>query len=953
MNELCGKVTRFSIDLKWVTPGLNAFFLMGMLSFLNFFQPVQGQTRALDPTFAGGKARVNLSVKLPGTIAETVVEAALQPDGKIVVLFNTREGEIGTNSTSFERYGIGVARFLPNGKLDESFGIRGRVLFDAPWSHFPRAINLNLLPDGKILLSGSCYLEISASSRVFIPFLIRLRPDGTADSSFGQNGSQAYEIKLSPSAPTTDFVLHHTAINQDGSCFLIGKAFGAYVVSLKILPSGLIDAQFGSFGIRRVPLEISAIYQIVAQRDKYVILGKAKAQERFAMFRLHSDFSLDSTFETADVLKVPFSDISSLRVQSFEVSPRGDLLLVIGGSRSSFIDQKPFLLVRFTETGALVNDFGEQGIATIQLPLAQDQAFTPRSITTTADGRYFVAGDFSFKGSLKNFLVVCILPNGLLDQTFGLGGNYGVDFNNGADQADLILTQPDGTLLVLGTSNKEAALLRCWPDGQADPSFGQGSPLILVDRSPLDDTIWDIQTQSDGKILVLSEKLLVRLEPDGQYDQGFGTRGVIMPAFPGTGYVRTLVVQPDGKILAAGSGASLVNTSYAFLIARYLPDGSLDKDFGTQGISRVEFGRFDDVARGVLIQPDGKIVVCGYIVTRDGAREESDLGLTRLLPNGSIDQTFGKEGKIQINNTPFFETLDFLKVQQDGKIVAGGYQITKYNRYSDDEDIVVVRFNPNGTLDTGFGTSGISRVDFSGETDIPCQMQLQPDGKILLAGNMTYAFGAIRLLPNGNLDPKFGSSGKLRFKIFGEGVEYATNIFLHPNGKIMILGQMYTWFGFTTAVVWCNPNGSFDRSSGLNALDVIAPSYGSFIKPEKIDFTQDGKVLVAGYLNNFGGPFAILRWTPDLDRLECHPPQILAAQRDYPGVSLLTTDMNVFSEILVDGKVTSYEVIRFKTEGPQVYRVKLLKKQTKPGKVLKFQLRNQCGDLSPEFSYQY
>ncbi|HND21984.1 MAG TPA: delta-60 repeat domain-containing protein, partial [Acidobacteriota bacterium] len=301
----------------------------------------------------------------------------------------------------------------------------------------------------------------------------------------------------------------------------------------------------------------------------------------------------------------------------------------------------------------------------------------------------------------------------------------------------------------------------------------------------------------------------------------------------------------------------------------------------------------------------------------------------------------------------FFETLDFLQIQGDGKIVAGGYQVTKHNRYSEDEDIVVLRFNPNGTLDTSFGSSGISRVDFSGESDIPFQMQLQPDGKILLAGDMTYAFGAIRLLPNGNLDPKFGSNGKLRFKISGEGVEYATNIFLHPNGKIMILGQMYTWFGFTTAVVWCNPNGSFDRSSGLNALDVIAPPYGSFVKPEKIDFTQEGKVLVAGYLNNSGGPFAIMRWTPDLDRLECHPPQILAAQRDYPGVSLLPTDMNAFSEILVDGKVTPYEVIRFKTEGPQVYRVKLLKKQMKPGKVLKFQLRNQCGDLSPEFSYQF
>ena len=129
------------------------------------------------------------------------------------------------------------------------------------------------------------------------------------------------------------------------------------------------------------------------------------------------------------------------------------------------------------------------------------------------------------------------------------------------------------------------------------------------------------------------------------------------------------MIQSDGKIVV--QGFTSFNGSYRYALARMNPDGTFDKGFGTSGLVSTDFGGGDDFAHALAIQSDGKLVVAGEVFTRDP--DHADFGIARYLPDGTLDASFGNQGGLErIDFFGAFDDAEDLAIQLDGKIVAVG-----------------------------------------------------------------------------------------------------------------------------------------------------------------------------------------------------------------------------------------------------------------------------------------
>ncbi len=268
----------------------------------------------------------------------------------------------------------------------------------------------------------------------------------------------------------------------------------------------------------------------------------------------------------------------------------------------------------------------------------------------------------------------------------------------------------------------------------------------------------------------------------GALDGTFGTGGKVTTDFAGDmDEAHGVVVQADGKFVAAG--VAKTSRSQDFALARYNPDGTLDGTFGTGGKVTTDFNGGDDAAFAVVLQPDGKIVAAGVAKTS----RSQDFALARYNPNGSLDGTFGTGGKVTTDFAGDDDAAFAVALQPDGKIVAAGGAKASYRS----QDFALARYNPNGGLDTTFGTGGKVTTDFAGDTDEAHGVVVQLDGKIVAAGvaNTSRAqdFALARYNPDGGLDTTFGTGGKVTTDFAG-GDDAAFAVALQPDGKIVAAG---------------------------------------------------------------------------------------------------------------------------------------------------------------------
>ena len=413
------------------------------------------------------------------------------------------------------------------------------------------------------------------------------------------------------------------------------------------------------------------------------------------------------------------------------------------------------------------------------------------------------------------------------------------------------------TLPVLLTGSARAG-------GSLDPGFGDGG--IVITNLNGSDFSLAVALQPDGKIVTAGTSdfgfVVIRYNNDGTLDKTFNSVGTVLKDFGQYNIAYGVAIQPDGKILAAGYQQNAVASEAGFsvtpLIARYNSDGSPDASFGSAGIATVSHAPVES-AKALAVQQDGRIVVAGNKILPSGAmRGPSAFTVSRVESDGSMDLTFGSEGKVSTS----FDQVDFLNtivVQPDGKIVAVGDSGATDTGETGGRSVAIARYNADGSLDRGFGSGG-KVVTSRPQGAVGYAAALQADGKLVVTGSNGAQLLLARYNVDGTLDSSFGTGGMIG-PISGEGYSVA----VQSDGKIVVGGSVEGNSGDDFAIFKFNPDGSADSDFGVNGT--MAADLGLSETGRAIAVEPGGRVILAGYVQKDphsvqGTRFALLAYQP-------------------------------------------------------------------------------------------
>jgi uncharacterized delta-60 repeat protein len=382
-------------------------------------------------------------------------------------------------------------------------------------------------------------------------------------------------------------------------------------------------------------------------------------------------------------------------------------------------------------------------------------------------------------------------------------------------------------------------------DGALDASF-DGDGIVTTDFGNAD-LAYAVATQSDDKILVAGytqigqsfDFVLARYLPDGSLDTSFGASGKAITDFFGeVEHASAIAVQPDGKIVVTGLAYHDDNIDFA--LARYTVSGALDVDFGGDGKVTTAFGDYNH-GQAIAIQNDGKLVVAGLTKING----QYDFAVARYLSDGNLDATFGSGGKV-ITDLGGDDYGYSLAIQPDDKLVVAGY-----TDVDGTWDVAIVRYHPNGSLDTTFGDQGVAITDL-GYDDYGYSLALQTDGRITVAGLTDTDDGAdfvlVRYLGDGSLDALFGSGGKVITDLGGDDRGYSLG--LQSDGRLVVAGQVNFNGPYDFGLARYLPNGALDSSMGAGGI--VITDIGDNDLANALVIQSDGHVVVAGYTNISG-----------------------------------------------------------------------------------------------------
>ncbi|MCF8448543.1 MAG: T9SS type A sorting domain-containing protein [Taibaiella sp.] len=394
-----------------------------------------------------------------------------------------------------------------------------------------------------------------------------------------------------------------------------------------------------------------------------------------------------------------------------------------------------------------------------------------------------------------------------------------------------------------------------------DHTFGTGGktflPMVAGDKGHFR----SMAIQPDGKIVVVGNRagasLVVRFKENGTPDSSFGTNGIYRGVDYSVFYDVTL--QPNGKIIAVGNGAApgFTFAQDGFYVVRLNINGTPDNTFGSSGSMAVLVAGNHDDAHAVALQADGKIVVTGKSNSWRAC-------VIRLHSNGSMDSSFGNNGIVTNANGD----MSGLCITTDGKIVVAGYASPFVHDYS----MIILRYLTDGTPDSTFNHTGIvyTLIGEGAGYDGSGKARLQPDGRLLVSG--TGGFGpmpsdllVVRYNTNGSIDETFGNAGIAQVDINGDS-DIGYDICLAPDGRILICGTSLDHAKALIAVACLNTDGTPDYTFGDEGSirnyvrDNIDNGYA-------IALQADWKVVVAGsssigtYPSIYQDP-ALLRYSP-------------------------------------------------------------------------------------------
>ena len=375
-------------------------------------------------------------------------------------------------------------------------------------------------------------------------------------------------------------------------------------------------------------------------------------------------------------------------------------------------------------SGSFDTSFGDSGVVTLAFGSSEEEA---RAIAIQPDGRIIVGGYADLPAG-RLFAVARLLSDGSLDPAFGTDGKLSTSIPGSTwNIVNGLAIQTDGKIIAAG-GYSGFVVARYNANGTLDTSFG-GTGVVTTQAGVSVSVAYSVALQTDGKIIAGGSGdqyspygvrfTLIRYNANGTLDTTFGTGGIAQTLVEGfTATIRSVTLQPDGRIVAGGYAYN--GSNYDFAFARFNADGTLDTTFGTGGTLTAAIGTGDDICYAVQLQTNGKIVAAGYTVS-GGA---SSFALLRFETNGTLDTTFGSGGHV---------TTDFgvasqaygLAIQTNGRIVVAGYAFNL--------GFTLARYLPDGTLDATFGTGGKVSTN-AGGLSLAETLALQVDGKIIAAG---------------------------------------------------------------------------------------------------------------------------------------------------------------------------------------------------------------------------
>jgi uncharacterized delta-60 repeat protein len=426
---------------------------------------------------------------------------------------------------------------------------------------------------------------------------------------------------------------------------------------------------------------------------------------------------------------------------------------------------------------------------------------------------------FTIAGTLATFAAIEVAGIGgrpsRLDPSFGTDGRVVTDFDGSLDEAFAVAVQPNGTIVAAGWSGNaenagDFALARYTRDGRLDPTFGEG-----------------------GKVRTT-----------------FGS------AFLSSEAAHSIVLQPDGKIVAAGwsDAAPPEGAGFDFALARYHADGSLDSSFGIDGRVLTDFGAFDDIANAIALEPNGQIVAAGV--------SGGDFAIARYNRDGSLDATFGVDGIVLTDLGGAYDEARAVAILANGEIVVAGTRTFGF---------ALVRYHEDGSLDASFGNGGQVVTDFGGSGESAYGIALQPHGKIVAAGASGGDFALARYDADGSLDTSFGSSGLVLTDFGSNSFDVSYAVASQSNGTIVAAGSSSSNVpdGLDDfAVARYTRDGTLDQAFGTGGLALIdfgSPSAGEAAFAVAVQ--PNGNVVVAGRSSGGGSTdFSIARYTSILSR---------------------------------------------------------------------------------------
>lgn len=405
--------------------------------------------------------------------------------------------------------------------------------------------------------------------------------------------------------------------------------------------------------------------------------------------------------------------------------------------------------------------------------------------------------------------------------------------------------------------------------GVVDTSFGGGVVRQAVDNG--EDYANAVAVQADGKVIVAGSSVttggtvvsLLRFNRDGGLDATFGTGGKVLTAIGTLGgdVAQAVAVQADGKILVAGASDQGA-TGLDFAVVRYKADGSLDTTFGTGGKVVADFAGDADRAEALLVQADGRIVVGGEANTGTGAGGRGvDFALLRLNADGTPDAGFGTQGKVltpvgATTATDVLHALAIEGVQGEGRIVAVGGE----------GDFRAVRYHPDGTLDTDFGTRGKIVGLFDSAIGGARAVTVLPTGELVIAGHVNHHFAAVRLTASGALDASFGTGGRFEQALVANWNE-VTAMVRQDDGKLILGGWAYAGTGSSGdfAALRLNADGTLDAGFGTAGVTITAAAPGTkddqgrALVLQADERVSTVRAIQAGPANDSNHDFALLR----------------------------------------------------------------------------------------------